>query len=72
MFFRVYIAWCKHSGRLGEFSTVMQILDFVSDLHNRLEFSQPPLVFASGYVNTENIFYYLNITCYLSPSRPVA
>ena len=26
---------------LGEFSTVMQALDFVSGLHNCLEFSQP-------------------------------
>ena len=26
---------------LGEFSTVMQTLDFVSGLHNCLEFSQP-------------------------------
>ena len=26
---------------LGEFSTVMQTLDFVSGLHNYLEFSQP-------------------------------
>ena len=40
----------------------MQTLDFVSGLYNRLEFSQPALVFASGYVNTEKVFYYLNIS----------
>ena len=28
-------------GRLGEFSKVMQILDYVSSLHNCLEFSKP-------------------------------
>ena len=33
---------------------------FVSGLHNCLEFSQPPLVFISGYANTENAFYCLN------------
>ena len=44
---------------MGEFSTVMQTLDFVSGLHNCLEFSQPPLVFISGYANTENVFYCL-------------
>ena len=43
-FFRVHI------GVLGEFSTVMQTL---SGLHNCLEFSQLPLVFRWGYVNTE-------------------
>ena len=38
----------------------MQTLDFVSGLHKCLEFSQP-LVFMSGYANTENVFYCLNI-----------
>ena len=38
----------------------MQTLDFVSGLHNCLEFSQTFLVFISGYANTENVFYRLN------------
>ena len=42
---------------LREFSTVMQTLDFFSGLHNHLELS---LVFISGYVNTENVFYCLS------------
>ena len=37
----------------------MQTLDFVSGLRNYLEFSQPRLVFLSGYANTENLFYCL-------------
>ena len=37
--FRVCITWYQQE--LGEFSTVMQTLDFVSGLHNCLEFSQP-------------------------------
>ena len=44
-FFPVSIASSKHSGELGELSTVMQTLDCVSGLHNCLEFSQLPLVF---------------------------
>ena len=38
----------------------MQTLYFVSGLHNCLEFSQPVL-FISGYANTENVFYCLII-----------
>ena len=41
---------------LGEFSKVMQTLDYVSGLNNCLEFS---LVFSWGYVNTEKVFYCL-------------
>ena len=37
----------------------MQTWDEVEGLHNCLEFSQP-LVFTSGYANTENVFYRLN------------
>ena len=59
-FFRVSIALCKHSGKLEEFSTVMQTLDCVSGLHNCREFSQLPLVFRWDYGNTENVLYCLN------------
>ena len=39
----------------------MQTLDFVSGLHNCLEFILPtPLVFISSYAKTENFFYCLN------------
>ena len=55
------IASSKHSGELGEFSTVMQTLDCVSGLHNCLEFSQLPLVLRWSYGNTENVLYCLNI-----------
>ena len=48
--------WQSSEGLL-EFSTVMQTLDFVSGLHNCLEFSQP----LSGHANTENVFYCLNL-----------
>ena len=37
----------------------MQTLDFVSGLHNCLEFSQ--LLLISGYANTENVLYCLNV-----------
>ena len=43
-----------------EVSTVLQTLDFVSGVHNCLESVLPaPLVFLSGYANTENVFYCL-------------
>ena len=45
---------------LGEFSTVIQTLDFVSGLNNYLEFSQP-LSCLYGAMQTENVFYCLNI-----------
>ena len=54
-FFRVSIASSKHSGEVGEFSTVMQTFDCVSGLQNCLEFSQFSLVFRRGYENTKNI-----------------
>ena len=41
---------------MGEFETVMQTLDFVSGLHDCLEFSQTLLVFISGYANTGKMF----------------
>ena len=45
---------------LGEFSKVMQTLDYFSGLHNCLEFSQPSSVFRLGYVNTEKVLNCLN------------
>ena len=37
-------------------------MDYVSGLHNFLEFRLPtPLVFISGYASTENVFYCLNV-----------
>ena len=60
----------------------MQILDFVSGLHNCLEFSESPLVFisgkshnrtimalVSGYANTENVFYCLTVSMELPYSN---
>ena len=47
---------------MGEFLTVIQTLDFVSGLHKLSQILQTPLVFISGYANTENVFYCLNIT----------
>ena len=41
--------------------TVMQTLDFISGLHNCLEFSQP-LSCLTQAMQTENVFYCLNIT----------
>ena len=38
---------------MGEFSTVMQTLDLSQNLPT-------PLVFTSGYANTENVFYCFN------------
>ena len=43
---------------MGEFSTVVETVDFVSGLHNCLEFSQP----LSCLYHTENVFYCLNVT----------
>ena len=39
----------------------MQTLDCVSSLYNCLEFSQPPLAFRRGYVNTEKVLFCLNV-----------
>ena len=48
---------------MGEFTTVLQTLDFISGLHNCLEFSQqPPITFISCYANMENVFYWFNNT----------
>ena len=41
---------------------VIQTLDFISGLHKLSRILQTPLVFISGYANTENVFYCLNIT----------
>ena len=44
----------------------MQTLDFVSGLHNLLSRILPtPLVFISGYANTENVFYCLKYNYYI-------
>ena len=48
-------------GGLGEFSKVIEILDYVSGLHNCLEFSQPSSCLESGYVNTEKVLYCLSV-----------
>ena len=40
-FFRVYIASSKHSESWENSRKVMQTLDYISGLHNYLEFSQP-------------------------------
>ena len=61
-FFHVSIASFKHEGELGEFSIVMQTLDYVSGLHNCLGFSQLPLVVSKGYGNMENVLYCFNLT----------
>ena len=58
----------KHSRRweaLGEFSTVTQTLDFVSGLHNCLEFSQPLSCLYQAMQTQENVFYCLNISCFI-------
>ena len=48
---------------MGEFTTVLQTLDFISGLHNCLEFSQqPPITFISRYANMENVFHWFNNT----------
>ena len=59
-FFCVYsvhsLIYCKHSGELGEFKTVMQTCDTVDSLYNCLEFSQLPRIYldeAMCPVNTE-------------------
>ena len=64
----VYLAAHLNSRGLGESSKVMQTLDYVSSLHNCLEFSAilpTLLVFRWGYVNTEKVLYcfkYIGVT----------
>ena len=48
-------------------------VDPKNNLHNCLEFSQPrPLMFISGYANTENVFYCLNTVLGVYSSRDQA
>ena len=54
LFSGIWVAWYNHKKGLREFLTVMQTRDEVEGLLNYL-------VFISGYVNTENVFYCLNV-----------
>ena len=52
--------WCLRNRKLIYLSsTVMQNLDFVSDLHKMSRILPAPLVFITGYGNIENVFYCL-------------
>ena len=59
-FFPVFAYPDINTRGVGKVSTVMQTLHFVSGFAHLSRILPTPLVFISGYANTENILYCLN------------